>query len=316
MKIAVIPASYDPPTKGHIDIITRASKLFDKVIVIVAINEDKRAFLPVHTRVHLLKKSCIDLANVSVEQTSGLITEFMRENGAKIIVRGVRSGTDLDYERNLEAIYKSQYPEAEVVVLTTRPEYSFISSSLVRSLYSMRGDFENLVPDCVYQHLSSPVTRKKIIYLCGNPGCGKTFYRQQNESKFEAQNITFVFDANDFKDYGLIDKGYTQADIQARANKLAFAEADKRIANAESMLCEVTVASMLLERTHDNIRKMRSLGYQIEIYLFEDNVEVSKKRNANRDYPTPEDKYVAMSDSTIAQILSYDLFDVVKFVGC
>lgn len=315
MSIALLPASYDPPTKGHIDIITRASKLFDKVIVVLAVNEEKKAFLPVAIRVELLRKSCAKLANVTVETTTGLITNFMRKHGAEIIVRGVRSGSDLAYERNLEAIYKSQYPSVEVVLLTTRPEYSFISSSLVRTLYSLEGDYKNLVPDCVYNQLSSPATKKKIIYLCGNPGCGKTVYRQINEDKFKAENITFVFDANDYKDYSLLTDGYTQLAIHARANKLAFEEADKRITNAESMLCEVTVASILTEGTQKNIRKMHSLGYRTELYLFVDDINLSKKRNAKREYPTPDGKYVDMSDLNVRhRILGCGLFDAITHI--
>lgn len=315
-RIAVVPASYDPPTKGHMDIIERASRLFDKVIVVVAVNESKKAFLPVHTRVSMLMASCGELENVIVDSTSLLITDYMKSNGASVIVRGVRSGTDLDYEMNLEAIYKSQYTEAEVVVLTAKPEYSFISSSLIRTLYGLNGDYEKLVPESVYTHLSNPFTQKKVIYLCGNPGCGKTFFRTHNVAEFEAQNITFVFDANDFKDYSLLEHGYTQSDIHHKANKLAFIEAEKRIANAESMLCEVTAASMLTEVTKENVRKMRSLGYRVELYLFTDSLERSKARNSEREHPTPEDKYVDLSDIGVRNsLLNTGLFDLIKCIS-
>ncbi|MDY4697912.1 pantetheine-phosphate adenylyltransferase [Selenomonas montiformis] len=151
MKRAVCSGSFDPVTNGHIDIFERASRMFDELIVCVFHNQKKKAFFPVEQRVELLRESVKHLPNVYVLSFSGLLTDFMKQHDASIIVRGVRSVKDLEYEENEAYMIRHLDPDIDTVFLLTRPEYSFISSSGVRELYSFQGRLRGLVPECVEQ---------------------------------------------------------------------------------------------------------------------------------------------------------------------
>lgn len=151
MKRAVCSGSFDPVTNGHIDIFERASRMFDELIVCVFHNRKKKAFFPVERRVDLLRESVKHLPNVYVLSFSGLLTDFMKQHDARIIVRGVRSVKDLEYEENEAYMIRHLDPDIDTVFLLTRPEYSFISSSSVRELYSFQGRLHDLVPECVEQ---------------------------------------------------------------------------------------------------------------------------------------------------------------------
>lgn len=151
MTRAVCSGSFDPVTNGHLDIFERASRMFDELIICVFQNVKKQGFFSVEQRVELLRQSVIHLPNVSVMSFSGLITDFMKEHDAQIIVRGLRSVKDLEYEENEAYMIRHIEPKIDTVFLLTRPEYSFVSSSGVRELFRFRGNIHGLVPDCVEQ---------------------------------------------------------------------------------------------------------------------------------------------------------------------
>lgn len=151
MRRAVCSGSFDPVTNGHIDVFERASTMFDELIVCVFHNVQKRGFFPIERRVELLRQSVSHLSNVRVMSFEGLITDFMKEHDARIIVRGIRSVKDLEYEENEAYMIRHIEPSIDTVFLLTRPDYSYVSSSGVRELFRFHGDIHGLVPECVAQ---------------------------------------------------------------------------------------------------------------------------------------------------------------------
>ena len=149
MKRAICSGSFDPVTNGHIDIFERASVMFDELIVCVFNNMLKKPFLPVEQRVALIEEAVRHLPNVKVDSFSGLVTKYMEAHDAHIIVRGVRSVKDLEYEQNEAYMLRHLDQKLDTVFLLTRPEYSFVSSSGIRELVHFGGEIHGLVPDCV-----------------------------------------------------------------------------------------------------------------------------------------------------------------------
>lgn len=146
MRIAVCPGSFDPITKGHIDIIKRASKLFDKVIIAVSINKKKQSSFTLDERVELIKLCTGDIENLEVTKVDGLIAEFARECGACAIVKGLRAMSDFEYEFQMALANKKMNPDAETVFLTTSAENMYLSSSLVKQIAGFGGDISEFVP--------------------------------------------------------------------------------------------------------------------------------------------------------------------------
>ena len=146
---ALFPGSFDPITVGHVDLITRASRLFSSVMVVVADNPAKPGWLPVTQRIALVKKATAALPNVTVTATDALTVTFARENGAQVIVRGTRNTQDDEFERNLAAVNYHLDPTIETVLLPSRPELAFVSSSTVREIVRFGGDPKELVPPVV-----------------------------------------------------------------------------------------------------------------------------------------------------------------------
>lgn len=161
MKRAVCSGSFDPVTNGHIDIFERASLMFDELIICVFNNIKKQGFFPIKQRVELLEKATEQLKNVKVMSFSGLLTDFMQEQGANIIVRGIRSVKDLEYEENEAYMIRHLAPSIDTVFLLTKPEYSFVSSSAIRELYAFNGRVDGLVPECVRQAIINLKTERK-----------------------------------------------------------------------------------------------------------------------------------------------------------
>ena len=161
MKRAVCSGSFDPVTNGHIDIFERASLMFDELIICVFNNIKKQGFFPIKQRVELLEKSTAQLKNVKVMSFSGLLTDFMQKQGANIIVRGIRSVKDLEYEENEAYMIRHLAPSIDTVFLLTKPEYSFVSSSAIRELYAFNGRVDGLVPECVRQAIINLKTERK-----------------------------------------------------------------------------------------------------------------------------------------------------------
>ena len=134
MKTAIYAGSFDPITNGHIDIIKRSLKIFDKVIIAVAYNINKSEFLPVNIRKELILKSISDISNVEVDSFDGLTIDYAKQKGANFLLRGVRSALDFEYETQLAQINKKLNENIETVILTATPELGCVSSSAVREI--------------------------------------------------------------------------------------------------------------------------------------------------------------------------------------
>lgn len=150
MKRAVFPGSFDPVTKGHMDLIRRSAVMFDYLIIGVLVNESKLPLFSLEERVSMLQELTKDLENVSVKSFQGLLVDFVAQEQANTIVRGLRTSQDFEYELPLAQANYKMNREADTVFLATAPEYSYISSSGVKEIYHFGGDIKGLVPDYVY----------------------------------------------------------------------------------------------------------------------------------------------------------------------
>ena len=150
---AVCPGSFDPVTLGHLDIIQRASNMFESVIVLVLNNAAKAPTFSVEERVDMLERSIGGLSNVSVDTDDGLLAEYTRLHGARAIVKGLRAVSDFEYEFQMALINKKLNPEAETVFLTTSAENLYLSSSIVRQIAAMNGDISGFVPAAVHDDI-------------------------------------------------------------------------------------------------------------------------------------------------------------------
>lgn len=153
MTIAVYPGSFDPITNGHLDVLKTASEIFDKVIIAVSKNSEKKSLLSFDERINLIKQSITDLDNVEVEFFEGLTVEYAKLKNAKVIIRGLRAVSDFEFELQLSQTNRSLAGEIKTVFLTTRPKYNFISSSTVKEIARMHGDISKFVPAPVEQFL-------------------------------------------------------------------------------------------------------------------------------------------------------------------
>lgn len=149
MKIAVYPGSFDPITNGHLDILKRALKVFDKVIVLVADNADKHYVFTVKERVEMIKEAVKGLKNVEVDYTDGLTVNYAKKVGASCLIRGLRAVTDFEYEFKMSAANEFIDPSIDEVFFMSHAETSFISSSTVNELYKSGVDISKLVPPSV-----------------------------------------------------------------------------------------------------------------------------------------------------------------------
>lgn len=153
MKIAICPGSFDPVTLGHMDIITRACKIFDKVIVAVPVNPDKRASFTVEERMEMLRTVTQGM-NVEVDGVKGLLADYAKEKNAVAIVKGLRAMTDFEYEFQMALTNKKLNPEVETMFLPTRMENMFLSSSMVKQIAGFGGDISHFVPECLLEKIN------------------------------------------------------------------------------------------------------------------------------------------------------------------
>ncbi len=151
MKIAVYPGSFDPITNGHLDIIRRASKIFDKVIVLLAINPEKNCRFSKEERLNMLVEVVKPYKNVEVDSYNGLVIEYARKHGASVLIRGLRVVSDFEYEWAYAAANEYIDKEIEMVFLMARKELTFISSSQIDELYNSGVDISSLVPKIVLE---------------------------------------------------------------------------------------------------------------------------------------------------------------------
>ncbi|MBQ4647039.1 MAG: pantetheine-phosphate adenylyltransferase [Candidatus Gastranaerophilales bacterium] len=152
-KIALYPGSFDPITNGHLDVLERASAMFDKVVIAVLRHPEKKSFLSVEQRVELIKETIKNMDNVSVDSFDGLTVEYARKIGAKFLIRGLRTITDFEYEVQLCQTNQVIAPDIDTVFLSTKPQHNFISSSIVRELSSHKTDISKFVPKSVVEYL-------------------------------------------------------------------------------------------------------------------------------------------------------------------
>ena len=150
MKIAVYPGSFDPVTCGHLDVIERAAGVFDKVIVAVLENSDKKHFWGANERADMIKM--LDLpSNVEVETFDGLLVDFMKAHGARVVIKGLRAVSDYEYECQLAWINKKLSPKCDTFFVPTSEEYAYLSSSIVRDVARYNGDLSGLVPEVLHK---------------------------------------------------------------------------------------------------------------------------------------------------------------------
>ncbi|GAG56715.1 unnamed protein product, partial [marine sediment metagenome] len=146
MSIAIYPGSFDPITNGHLDIATRAAKLFDKLVIGVYENPNKPILFTAEERAELIRQTVAHLPNVEVQSFGGLTVDFAKKVKAKAMVRGLRMSADFEREFDMAMMTKKLYPELEFVCLMSRVEYQFLSSSLLKEAASLGGDIDDLVP--------------------------------------------------------------------------------------------------------------------------------------------------------------------------
>jgi pantetheine-phosphate adenylyltransferase/16S rRNA (guanine(966)-N(2))-methyltransferase RsmD len=151
MIVAVCPGSFDPVTVGHLDIIRRAAKIFDHVVVAVGSNLRKQPRLSAPERARLIEKITGEVENVSVEVMEGLLVDFARDQGAKVVVKGLRAVSDFESEFEQAQLNRKMYPELETVFIMASAEHSFLSSSVVREIASLGGDVRGLVPEGILE---------------------------------------------------------------------------------------------------------------------------------------------------------------------
>ncbi len=148
MKV-VFPGSFDPPTNGHLNLIQRASRVFDEVVVVIGDNGEKTNLFSIEERKVFLEIITKDISNVQVAVTDRLIVDYMRKTGARLMLRGVRALTDFGYEFELAMTNKNLDPDIEIVFMPTDPKYFVIRSSVVNEVARMHGKITNMVPECV-----------------------------------------------------------------------------------------------------------------------------------------------------------------------
>ncbi|MBE6757019.1 MAG: pantetheine-phosphate adenylyltransferase [Ruminococcaceae bacterium] len=159
MRLAICPGSFDPVTNGHLDVIQRAARLFDRVVVLVAVNMGKHGMFTVDERCEMLRRATTHLPNVEVAAYNGLLADYARERQAAAIVKGLRAMSDFEYEFQMALTNRKLNSEVETVFLTTSTEYMYLSSSLVKEVARLGGDVSEFVPACVVNDILNKTER-------------------------------------------------------------------------------------------------------------------------------------------------------------
>ena len=161
MKIGIYPGSFDPVTFGHIDIIERASKMFDKLYVLVSFNNAKNAFFTPEERVEIIKEVIKPCKNVEIIQSNKLTVEVAKELGATALIRGLRAVTDFEYELQMASTNRTLNGDIETIFLMTNTQYSYLSSHLVKEIFALHGNISHFVPKYVEDRLIRKVKEEK-----------------------------------------------------------------------------------------------------------------------------------------------------------
>lgn len=160
-KVVVYPGSFDPITIGHLNIIERASKIFDKVIVGVLVNPDKSGTFTIDEKIEFIEKSIKHLDNVEVRTFQGLLVNFLKEVNSRVIIKGLRVVSDFDYELQMANANRHLDNSIETLLMMTNPEYSFLSSSTVRQILYFNGNLKGFVPDVIINDLERKIKEKR-----------------------------------------------------------------------------------------------------------------------------------------------------------
>ncbi|WP_288715432.1 pantetheine-phosphate adenylyltransferase [uncultured Treponema sp.] len=153
MTKAVFPGSFDPMTNGHINIIQRAAKLFDEIDVVIAVNDDKKYLFSTEERLSLVQELIMPFRNVSVHTWDGLIVEYAKQTGAKVLIRGIRNMNDFSYEFDLSLMNHNLNPEVETLYIPTDQKFLLLKSSAIKELAKLGGDVSGMVPENVKKAL-------------------------------------------------------------------------------------------------------------------------------------------------------------------
>jgi len=159
MKRAIYPGSFDPVTNGHLDVIERARKLFDEVIVAVAHNDQKQALFSLEERLELLKTSIGNIDNVRIAQFDGLLVEFAAAQSASAVVRGLRAVSDFEFEFQMALMNRKLNSDVETIFLMPKEEYTYLSSRIIKEIARLGGDMSSFVPDVVAKALGNKFKR-------------------------------------------------------------------------------------------------------------------------------------------------------------
>lgn len=158
--LAIYPGSFDPPTLGHVDVIERAARLFDTLIVAVGVNSKKTTLLTTEERIEALRQSVVHLPTVQVESFSGLLVEYALSKESKSIVRGLRATADFEYEFQMAMVNRRLSDQVDTVFLMTKWEHSYLSSSIVREVALLGGDYSGMVPPSVTPFIREALMRR------------------------------------------------------------------------------------------------------------------------------------------------------------
>lgn len=160
MRTVICPGSFDPVTLGHVDIITRAAKMFDHVIVAVLVNLAKDHCFSIDERIELLKKALAGIPNIEIVGFNGLLAEYAKDRNAQAVVKGLRAVSDFEYEFQMSLTNKKLNPDLETVFLTSSAEYMYLSSSIVRQVAGLGGDITNFVPAGIHDEIKERLFSK------------------------------------------------------------------------------------------------------------------------------------------------------------
>ncbi len=153
--IIIYPGSFDPPTNGHLDLITRASELFDELVVAILRHDSKQLLFPVEERLEMIREAAAHLSNVTVDSFDGLLVDYARRKNARFILRGIRAVSDYEYELQMALMNRKLDPHIETVFMLPAETYSYLSSRLVKEVLRLGGDVHDLVPPLVEMRLKA-----------------------------------------------------------------------------------------------------------------------------------------------------------------
>ena len=162
MRIAICPGSFDPVTKGHLNIIERSARLFDVVVALVLVNPNKDPVFTVEERSEFLRRACADIPNVKVDSYFGLLADYARSIGACTLIKGLRAVTDFEYEFQQALINKKLNGDLETMFVITDSNYMYLSSSMVRQVAQFGGDVKDFLPECIYQDVVARLPRSEL----------------------------------------------------------------------------------------------------------------------------------------------------------